>query len=356
MDTLRCGVVGLGRGRLFVEKLNAVPGCEVVAVCDSKPAALEAFAGLACYTEYDQFIAEADLDAVAIISPGPDHAAQSLIAMDHGVHVISETPCVYSLDEAQAVADTVRRTGLKYMLAEDYIYTGWVQRWGDIIAAGELGEIVAGQSEYTHDCRDIFLVGEDGNYVPWAARDAHPEATPSWRAEGLPPLKYCSHTLGPLLHFMQDRCTSVCGYQTGPHTFPAAGTIDYASAVMETAGGRVITLTNGFGLAHPFVFLLGLYGTKGSIRCVSFAFGDPQIRIYQDSEGGGWRELQMEWNDRPDGRDWIEVMLDEFVQSIRDDTEPRIGLAKSMDYTVPGICAHISAERGGERVEIPDYR
>ncbi len=76
MDTLRCGVVGLGRGRLFVEKLNALTDCEVVAVCDSKPAALDAFSGLACYTDYSQLIAEADLDVVAIISPGLEQPLQ----------------------------------------------------------------------------------------------------------------------------------------------------------------------------------------------------------------------------------------------------------------------------------------
>jgi len=354
VQTLRCGVAGLNRGSLFVEKLRAVPGCEVVAVCDPRTAALDAFPELKRYSDYEQLITQAELDLVAVISPGPVHAEQALLAMAHGVHVISETPCVYSLDEAEKIASTVKRTGLKYMLAEDYIFTGWVQRWAEIVETGELGEIVAGQAEYTHDCRDIFLVDEDGAYVPWAERQAHPEAAPSWRATDLPPLKYCSHTLGPLLHLMQDRCTTACGFDAGAHSFPSAGTIDYASAVLRTEAGRVITLTNGFGVAHPFIFRIALYGTKGSLRCVSF--GSPTMRIYRDCDGGGWRELSMEWYDRPDGRDWLVVMLQGFADSIRDNTPPPIDVHTSLDYTVPGICAHLSAERGGEPVRVPDYR
>jgi len=108
---------------------------------------------VAGYTDFEAMVAEADLDLVAVISPGPDHAPQSLIALNHGVHVISETPCVYSLEEAEAVVEAAKRTGRKFMLAEDYIFMGWVQHWQEVVASGELGEIVAGQAEYTHDCR-----------------------------------------------------------------------------------------------------------------------------------------------------------------------------------------------------------
>ena len=170
----------------------------------------------------------------------------------------------------------------------------------------------------------------------------------------MPPLKYCSHTLGPLLYLMRDRCVTACGFDTGSHTFPAAGTLDLASAVLKTEAGRVITLTNGFGVAHPFVFFIGLYGTEGSLRCVSF--GSPQVKIHLDREDGEWRDLSTEWSERPDGRDWLMVMLEGFVGSIRDDSAPPIDVFRSMDYTVPGICAHLSAERGGAPIAVPDWR
>ncbi len=354
MTKLRWGVSGLGRGRLFVEKLNALPDCEVVAVCDPNERALAAFDGLACHTDYEAFIGEGNLDAVALIGPGPTHAPQALTALAGGIHVISETPCVYSLEEADAVAAAVRGSGCKYMLAEDYIFMGWVQRLRELVEAGELGEIVAAQGEYTHDCRGMFLLRPEGGYVPWSERSSHPEVRPSWRATDLPPLKYCSHTLGPLLHVMQDRCVRASGFHTGSHTFPEAGVIDLESAVLQTERGAVITLTNGFGVAHPFAFFIALIGTKGSVRCISF--GTPEVKVFTDSEGGGWRDLETGWGERPDGRDWLTVMLEEFVESIHQDTTPPIDVVTSMEFTVPGICGHLSAEQGGGVIEIPDYR
>ena len=93
-----------------------------------------------------------------------------------------------------------------------------------------------------------------------------------------------------------------------------------------------------------------------TLRCVSFNFGDPQVKLYLDRDGGSWQDMTTEWFERPDGRHWLSVLLEGFVQSIRDNTKPPIDVYESMDYTLPGICAHLSAERGGERMEIPDYR
>jgi predicted dehydrogenase len=355
METLRCGVSGLGRGRTFIEQLNGIEGCEVVAVCDPDERKTGEYGDLAAYTDYEAMVREAGLDVVAVIGPGPTHALQALFALNHGVHVLSETPCVYSLEEAEAIVEAVERTGCKYMLSEDYIFMGWVQKWQELVASGELGEIVAGQAEYTHDCRGIFLVGPDGRYRPWSERGRE-DVRPSWRASHLPPLSYCSHTLGPLLYLMQDRCASVTALDAGSRTYPEAGTIDYASAVLKTDGGRVVTLTNGFGVAHPFLFFIGLIGTKGSVRCVSFNFGNAQMKLYLDRDGDGWQDMTNVWFERADGRHWLTVLVEGFVRSIREDSKPPIDVYESMDYTLPGICAHLSAERGGERVEVPGYR
>ncbi len=40
-------------------------------------------------------------------------------------------------------------------------------------------------------------------------------------------------------------------------------------------------------------------------------------------------------------------MFDAFIKSILDDTPPPIDIYKSLDYTLPGLCAHMSAEKGG---------
>jgi hypothetical protein len=49
-------------------------------------------------------------------------------------------------------------------------------------------------------------------------------------------------------------------------------------------------------------------------------------------------------------------MIRAFVESILNDTEPPIDVYAGLDYSLPGLCAHLSAEQGGKVVDIPDFR
>ena len=46
----------------------------------------------------------------------------------------------------------------------------------------------------------------------------------------------------------------------------------------------------------------------------------------------------------------------EFIESILNDTIPSIDVYRAMNYTVPGICAHLSAQESGEPISVPDLR
>ena len=353
--SIRCGVAGLGRGSSFVNWINELDGCEVVAVCDENPKALERFSGLDAYTSYEAMIDSANLDMVAVITPGPQHAPQALYALEAGVNVLSETPCVYSLEEAKSIVETVRRTGCKYMLAEDYIWMGWTQSLKRLLDEGRLGDIVFAEGEYTHDCRGSMLRDSNGAVYPASAWGTRDDLTPAWRASDLPPLFYCSHTLGPLFYLLNDRGVSAVGMHTGGKLAPDVCPVDMESGLVKTEAGRVVRLTNGFCIAHPFSLFTGFYGTRGSIRMVNL--GGLSVKAwFEDNSGGDWEELPIVYHEREDGRHWVSVMLDDYFTALRNDTAPPVDEVKSMEYTLPGICCHMSAEQGGATIEIPDLR
>jgi len=351
---LRCGVAGLGRGRMFVQTLNAIEGCEVAAVCDPNPNTLKDFSGLKTFTDYEQFLEE-KLDVAAIVSPGPAHAEQSLAALAMGMHVLCETPCVYSIEEARAVVGKVEKTGLKYMLAENYIWQGWSQALLAMAADAEFGEIVYAEGDYTHDCRDYMLSDENG-FVPYARREFHPRAEKTWRATHLPPIQYCSHTLGPLLRLMDDRAVSAFGLSITDRAAPGLVPTDLESALFQTEKGAVIRLTNGFTVAHPMALYYNIVGTRGSAKISSA--GGTTGKWWSEGRGApeGWQEFAAEMLQRRDGRNDLEVMLAEFIESIRRDTKPPIDIYESMDMTLPGIVAHQSGMRGGVKLDVPDPR
>ncbi len=356
MNTLRVGVAGLGRGRLFVDVLGGIDECEVVAVCAPREKALAPYRDrMAVHTEYDAFLGEG-LDIVAVITPGPVHAEQSVKAMRAGAHVLCETPCVYSLAEAREVVDAVRSTGKTFMLAEDYIWQGWSEHIKRKAEEGCFGEILYAEGDYTHDCRDLMLVTDDG-YVPYAERHAHPEARKSWRATSLPPIYYTSHTLGPLLEFMEDRVVSAIGLSTGTRTAPDLGTIDLETGLFETEKGSIIRLTNGFTLAHPMATHYSLAGTKGSFKMQS-AGGSSFVWYTEkaDPPMSGWERAPESWTERTDGENSVVVMTREFVASVLDGTPPPLDVYRSLDFVLPGIIAHESAVQGGVKLQVPDLR
>jgi hypothetical protein len=49
-------------------------------------------------------------------------------------------------------------------------------------------------------------------------------------------------------------------------------------------------------------------------------------------------------------------MAQDFVRAVRSEIPVPIDVYDALDYTAPGLCAHLSAERGGAPVEIPDFR
>ena len=49
-------------------------------------------------------------------------------------------------------------------------------------------------------------------------------------------------------------------------------------------------------------------------------------------------------------------MIQAFVDAIVEDKEPPIDVYRALDYSVPGLCAHLSAEQGGKLVEVPNFR
>ena len=351
---LRCGMIGLNRGKIFVKALAANEACDVIAVCDPDAKAFEDLSGLGTFTEIEPFL-DVGLDVVAVISPGPVHAAQSIAAMERGVHVLTETPCVYSVDEARQVVETAARTGRRYMLAENFIWMGWVIALKQFIEEGKFGEIVYAEGDYTHDCRDLMFYDSQGG-VPYSELDKHPGARPAWRATDLPPIFYCSHTLGPLLHLMDDRITSAFGLAVQDRGMPGLVPTDLVSALYKTEGGAVMRLTNGFSVAHPFTMYYNLVGTRGSAKLLQAK--DLRVKFYSDlgPEKDGWEDLDLTWGSRPDGRSNVQVMVDEFIEAIVTDGPLPKDIHASLDMQLPGIVAHESAMVGGVMMDVPDSR
>jgi len=117
---VRIGVVGGGFGSAFF--WHEHPQCEVTAVADlrgdRRHKLRERYRCNNVYEEFHPMLKDPKVDAVAIWTPAPDHAKHCLDVLNAGKHVISAVPAAMTLEECRQLVDTVKRTGLTYMLAE----------------------------------------------------------------------------------------------------------------------------------------------------------------------------------------------------------------------------------------------
>lgn len=350
MAQLKVGVAGVRRGSSLCMMFQHHPQTDLVAVCDIAPGRADAYAkehNVPChYEDYKEFIAH-ELDIVVVATPAPVHAEQSIAAMQAGKHVLSEVPAAYTLDECEQILRAVKSTGMTYMMGENCNYFPRTEAWKREVDNGRLGTIFYGEAEYIHCCMALMR-DEQGN--------------PTWRAS-LPPIHYCTHSLGPLMHITGDRVVSVSGLHTGSHYAPDLGSIDIEVGIMKTEQGAVFKILCGFSLCHePGFHRYTLYGTKGFLDsqrcdwdCDKGHFPDEAPGMQRDPVDLTPREAPPEAALGGHGTSEY-FMINDFVQAILTDTPPPIDIYTSLDMTAPGICAHLSAERGGERVDVPDWR
>ena len=120
-------MVGLGFGAEFIPIYQAHPDAEVHAICRRNEKELnlvgDRFGINQRYTKFEDVLRDPNVDFVHINSPIPDHGKMTLEALDAGKHVMCTVPMSTSIAECEQIVDKVRKTGLKYMMAETVVYS-----------------------------------------------------------------------------------------------------------------------------------------------------------------------------------------------------------------------------------------
>src|SRR5262245_44994948 len=121
---IRVGVVGYGLcqfGAAF--GFQDHPNVQVVAVSDLFPDRCANLAK-ACrcsktYPSLEEMVKDDKIEAIFLATDAPSHARHAMLVLEHGKHVGSCVPAVWgSLEDADKLFQTVKKTGLTYMMFE----------------------------------------------------------------------------------------------------------------------------------------------------------------------------------------------------------------------------------------------
>ncbi len=144
---LGVAVVGAGYwGPNLIRNFRSSTDWDLVAVCDLDVArahtVLGARSGVSVTATLDDLLARDDVDAVAIATPARTHQGIALRALGSGKHVLVEKPLADSVVNGEAMVEMARRQGLVLMADHTYCYTPAVLKIRELVASGELGDIL----------------------------------------------------------------------------------------------------------------------------------------------------------------------------------------------------------------------
>ena len=143
MSTLRVAVAGAGAfGVKHLEGLQNIPDVQVTSLVGRELAktreVAKKFSVGHVTTELAESLARPDVDAVILCTPTQMHASQALACMKAGKHVQVEIPLADSWEDAQAVGNLQRQTGLVCMVGHTRRFNPSHQWLNKRLRAGEL--------------------------------------------------------------------------------------------------------------------------------------------------------------------------------------------------------------------------
>ncbi len=149
--TLRWGVLSTAKiaGEHVIAAINAVAGCQVVAVGSRDRSRAEIFGREhsieRAYGSYQELLDDRDVDVIYNPLPNNLHAELTLAAAAAGKHVLCEKPFTMDLAEARRLAGDLVELGNGVQVMEGFMYQFHPQ-WEavfDLVARGRIGRPVA---------------------------------------------------------------------------------------------------------------------------------------------------------------------------------------------------------------------
>jgi predicted dehydrogenase len=295
-----------------------------------------------------------------------------------------------SVEEIAAIIDAVRETGLTYMMGETSYYNPATVFARDKLDRGEFGRLFYAEGDYVHDM-DL------GFYEAYQYSGGE-----RWKeTASYPPMLYPTHAIGGVLgavpaHAVSVSCIGVKD-DRGDGVFDKdvsmfANDFSNATALFEMNDGGAMRTNEMRRVGYPshlresrFRFFgteasfeqlatTTVWQDKSSVQDVSeqvetkptMSADDPSLADVapelRDAFISGLApvhdqsRLPEEFLGAPNGHEGShQFLVDDFVTAVNNRTLPPVNAWVAARFTLPGIVAHESALRGGERLPIRDF-
>lgn len=312
METIGVAVHGMGwvSGE-HIKSFQKRNDCRVVALCShsrerAEAKALETGATDArIYTDYEEMLADPNVQAVSICTPPNCHPHETILAAQAGKHLLIEKAVAndpQSLGKMlQAVNQADVKTVVSFVLHWNPQFQ-WIKRMRDEQA---IGDIFYAEVDYWHN------IGPQYGQYRWNVKKE--VAGSVWLSAGC-------HAVDALRTFVRDEIVEITAYANTRN--PDYEYQTNSVGIVKFAGGAIGKLSASFDVQCPYQFNIDLLGDKGAIR---------DNRIFAKEFFGGQTDWVTVPTIRPDSGDVTHHPFDgeiaHFLDCIQNDQESFVNLA-----------------------------
>lgn len=304
---IKVGVIGLGlMGQKRIKTIAASgPQCQLAAVCDIKKEVAEKIAaqyGVRFYTDWQQMLSDAEMEALIIATPNALLAPIALQACEKAIHLFCEKPLGLNSREAAIIYREAQRKGIVLKVGFTLRFHPAIEEAWKRVQAGEIGRLLYGRAFYGHG-------GRPGYEQEWRA-SRHLAGGGELLDQGVHLIDLFRFFFGPVEEV----------YGLTPTLFWKMEVEDNAFALLRTFSGQILMMQASW-TQWKNKFLFEIFGEKGYLMIdgLGASYGPETLTIGLKKENVP-EETKISF---PDPDKALSSEWQDFMSAIKGKKEPR---------------------------------
>jgi len=272
MKRVRLAVIGTGgMAKSHARAFQAIPGCDVVAAVDVDRPRVDAFCrehGIPqAFYRTEDLLAQADINAVTIVTPDRVHAPIALLCLAARKHVLCEKPLALGYPEARAMVAAAQKARVVNLV--NFSYRSWPALHGAAaaVARGDVGQIRHVEASYLQSWLTSKAWGDWRTGPKWLWRLSKRHGSKGALGDiGVHIVDFTTLVAGPLrsVYCQLKTFPKARRNRIGPYRLDAH---DSAAMTVEFRGGALGTIQcTRWASGHINRLYLKVCGTKGAVE------------------------------------------------------------------------------------------
>ncbi len=297
-----------------IKSYNKNPNAKVVAICSRTRESAEARAreaglnDIRIYTDYQQLLADPDVQALSICTPPNLHPSETIAAAEAGKHILIEKAVANDIQSLREMDAAVKKANVKTVVSFVLHWNPefmWIKQ---MLAENTIGKIFYAEVDYWHN------IGPQYGQYAWNTKK---------EVSGSAFLSAGCHAVDAMRYFVQDEIVEACAFSNRLNQ-------DYEYdtnivGIVKFSGGAIGKLSAFLDAHCPYAFNIDLLGDKGAIR---------DNRIHAKDLTGGQSDWITVPTVRPDSGDVshhpFDGEINHFIDCVLKNEESHVNLADAV--------------------------